>query len=159
MICEKSHGDTILVPLDGSRLAELVLPYIEALVKQIGVEKAEVVLLRVCEPPVVLSGYPPVVSLGWEEQVAKEQVKCKLEARVYLAEIGKRLRNVGLRLHTRVITGQPSDEIVSYASKRPVSLIVMATHGRSGISHLAYGSVAEKVMLGTFTPVLMIGQR
>ena len=157
MITDRAQGSKILVPLDGTKLAELVLPHVQELVKQLGADKMEVVLVRVCEPPVVSSGYPSVVSMGWEEHVAKEKIKCRLVAGVYLAEVGKRLKDAGLRVNTEVLTGQPSEEIIDYASKKHINLVVMATHGRSGISRWAYGSVAEQVMLGTFTPVMLVG--
>ena len=157
MISDKLHDGKILVPLDGTKLAESVLPHVEALVKQLGTEQMEVVLLRVCEPSVVSSGYPSVVSMGWEEHAAKETIKSKLVAWAYLAKVEKRLKDASLSVRAEVLTGQPADEIVDYASRNHISFIVMATHGRSGISRWAYGSVAEKVMLGTLTPVLMVG--
>lgn len=159
MIFNKSQGNKIMVPLDGTKLAESVLPHVEALVKQFGADKMEVVLLRVCEPPVISADYPSSMPLSWEEHVAEEKIKCKLVAGVYLAEVGKRLKNAGLRVGTEVLTGQPSEEIVDYASQDHISLVVMATHGRSGISRWAYGSMAEQVMLKTFTPVMLVGQR
>lgn len=159
MIVNRSKGDKILVPLDGTKLAESVFPHVEALVKQFGSDRMEVVLLRVCEPPVVSSGYPSVVSTGWEEQVAKEKIKCRLVAGGYLAEIKKRLKDAGVKAHTELITGKPPDEIVKYAGRGHISLIVMATHNRSGISRWAYGSVAEQIMLRTFVPVMLVGQR
>ena len=57
-IIEKANGNIVLVPLDGTKRAESVLPYVEKLVKQVGVDKMEVVLLMVCEPPKVSSDYP-----------------------------------------------------------------------------------------------------
>ncbi len=159
MIVDRSQGDKILVPLDGTKLAESVLPHVEALVKQFGADKMEVVLLRVCESPDISADYPSSMPLSWEEHIAKEKIKCRLVAGVYLAEVGKRLKNAGLKICTEVPTGQPSERIVDYANQDHISLVVMATHGRSGISRWAYGSIAEQVMLKTFTPVVLVGQR
>jgi nucleotide-binding universal stress UspA family protein len=55
--------------------------------------------------------------------------------------------------------GKPAEAIIDYASSNRVSLIAMITHGRSGISRWAYGSIAEEVMLGAFTPVLLVRSR
>jgi len=158
-IIEKASGHTVLVPLDGTRRAESVLPYVERLVKQIGADKMEVVLLMACAPPKISSDYPSAMPLTWEEHVEREQIQCKLVTGPYLAEVSKRLKNVGLRVQVVIPLGKPAKEIVKYAEKNESSLIAMSTHGRSGISRWAYGSIAEQVMLGTLTPVLMVGQK
>jgi len=148
---------TILVPLDGSKLAESVLPHVEALAKQRGAQLVEVVLLRVCEPPVILSDYPEaVMPLSWEEHLEKEMAGAKRGCRQYLAEVGKRLRDIGISVRSEVLIGKAADEIIDYASKNPHNLIVIATHGRSGITRWAYGSVAEKVLLGVSSPLLLV---
>jgi nucleotide-binding universal stress UspA family protein len=150
---------TILVPLDGSKLAELVLPHIEALAKQWADGQLEIVLLRVCEPPVVHADYPSNMPLSWEEHVEMETTKCKLVSRPYLAEVEKRLKDAGLKVHSEVPLGNTAEAIVDCAQKSQASLIAMITHGRSGISRWVYGSVAEKVMLDTSTPVLLVGAK
>ncbi len=146
----------ILVPLDGSKLAELVLPHVETLAKQWGTELVDVVLLRVCGPPVISSDYPPAMPLSWEEHVEQETVKCKLVAGSYLAEVEKRLKDAGLKVRSEVLLGKSADEIVDYADKNHFSLTVMVIYARSGISRWAYGSVTEKVMLGVSTPVFLV---
>lgn len=156
IVQDKLPTRTILVPLDESKLAESVLPHVEALAKQWGDGQIEVVLLRVCEPPVISSDYPPSMPLSWEKHVEMETAKCIWVAEPYLAKIEKRLKDAGLKVRKEVLTGQPDEKIVDYASRNNFSLIVMATHGRSGISRLAYGSVAEKVMLGTPTPIFLV---
>jgi len=156
IVQDKLPARTILVPLDGSKLAEAVLPHVEALAKQWADGQIEVVLLRVCEPPVISSDYPRAMPLSWEKHVELETAKCKLVAGPYLAKIEKRLKDAGLKVRKEVLTGQPDEKIVDYASRNNFSLIVMATHGRSGISRLTYGSVAEKVMLGTLTPIFLV---
>ncbi len=150
---------TILVPLDGSKLAESVLPHVETLAKQWADGQAEVVLVRVCQPPDVSSDYPSDMPLSWEEHVELEMAKCKLEAGPYLVEIGKQLREAGLKVRQEVPLGKPAKAIIDYASSNRVSLIAMITHGRSGISRWVYGSIAEEVMLGAFTPVLLVRSR
>jgi len=94
--------------------------------------------------------------LSWEKHVELETAKCKLVAGPYLAKIEKRLKDAGLKVRLEVPLGKPDDEIIDYAIKNHVSLIAMVTHGRSGISRWTYDSVAEKVMLAAFTPILLV---
>ena len=77
-------------------------------------------------------------------------------ARPYLFEVERRLRDTGLRVSAEVQMGGAADEIIDYARRNSFSLIAMIIHGRSGISRWAYGSVAEKVMLGAYTPVFLV---
>ncbi len=156
IIQNRSPGGKILVPLDGSKEAELVLPQVEALARQWGTELVEVVLLRVCKPPDISSDYPPGMSLSWEENLEHETLKCKLEAGPYLAGVEKRLKQSGLRVRTEVLAGKPAEKISSYADENDFSLITMVIHGRSGISRWAYGETAETVMLKAFTPIFLV---
>ena len=146
---------TILVPLDGSELAELVLPHVEMLAKA-GVEPAEVVLLRVCElARMVMGGYGEAVG---QMAILTEQAAaaCKADAVEYLAAMEKRLKEKGLKVRTVLLEGDSANEILEYATNNPVDLIAMGTHGRSGISRWAYGSVASKVLRGIATPLLLV---
>ncbi len=156
---DKWPKKTILVPLDGSGLAESVLPHVEILAKQRGTEPLDVVLLRVCEPPVTPSYYAPELSgvpLNWGEYIQQETVRGKQIANDYLARIEKRFRDSNINVRSEVLVGKAADEIVDYASKNPFSLIVMATHGRSGLKRWVYGSVAESVLLGVAGPILLV---
>ncbi len=156
IIEDKIPERKILVPLDGSKLAESVLPYVESLAKQWDSGRVEIVLLRSYQPPVVSSDYPSDMPLSWEEHVELEAAKCKLVVGLYLAEVEKRFKETGLEIQKEVPLGKPAEEIIKYAINNRVSLIAMITHGRSGISRWAYGSVAEEVMLGAYTPVLLV---
>ena len=156
IIEDRSASGKILVPLDGSREAEVVLPHVEALAKQWGAELVEVVLLRVCKPPAVSSDYPPDMPLSWEEHLEQETLKCKLEAGPYLAGVEKRLKQSGLRVSIKVLAGKPAEKISSYGDENDFSLITMVIHGRSGISRWAYGETAETVMLKAFTPIFLV---
>jgi nucleotide-binding universal stress UspA family protein len=151
--------ETILVPLDGSEMAESVLPHVKTIGRQQGVKPVEVVLLRVCEPPTVPSYYGPELSgvpLDWGKYVEQEMVRDKERAREYLDELVKKFKDKGISVRSDVIQGKPDDEIVEYANKENFSLIVMATHGRSGLSRLVYGSVAANLINGVSSPILMI---
>ncbi len=148
---------TILVPLDGSELAELVFPHIEMLAKQSSHwPSVEVILLRVA-----LSSRVPVA--GFQDRygasalvVEQAAVADKEDAEKYLADVSKRLKTSGLKVRTELMVGDAADEILDYAKNNPVDLIAMATHGRSGISRWAYGSVASKVLREIHTPLLLV---
>jgi len=165
IVYDKWPKRTILVPLDGSELAESVLPHVEALAKQRSAELVNVVLLRVCEHPIISSDYPEaIMPLSWEEHIEQEMARAKQIGEQYLAGVEKRLKDAGLKVSSEVLLGKtlagnPAYEIVDYANRNPFNLIVMATHGRSGISRWAYGSVAEKVLLGSSSPIFLVRPR
>lgn len=156
IIHDKWPRTTMLVPLDGSELAESVIPHVETLAKQWGPEEVDVVLLRVCEPIVVPSDYPPTAGLTWEEHKEREITRPKTECEEYLAGVQKRLEGLGLRVRSVALQGKAADEITEYCRSNPVNLIVMSTHGRSGISRWAYGSVADRVLHGICSPIFLI---
>ena len=151
---------SILVPLDGSEMAESVLPHLETLAKQRDGELLEVVLLRVSEPPALPSYYIPEVSempLNWGEYEQQETAKGKQVAKEYLAMVEKRLKESNIsNMQSVVLTGKAADEIADYANKNPFNIIVMATHGRSGLSRWVYGSVTDNVLQGTSSPIFLV---
>ena len=157
---------TILVPLDGSELAESVLPYFEVLAKQRGAKLVDMVLLRVCEPcevPLIPPGsrasmtpYDSSVRVKSDGYVKREMAKRRRETKQYLARVEKRFKDVGLTVRSEMLDGNPADEIINYASRNPFNLIVMATHGRSGLSRWAYGSVADRVLRGVSSPIFLV---
>lgn len=150
---------TFLVPLDGSERAESVLPHVKMLAKQRTIEPINITLLRVCDPPIAPSYYSPELSgvpLNWGEFMEQEMTRCKHVAIEYLSELTKRLQDTSARITPEILVGKAADEIITYASKNPYSVVVMTTHGRSGLSRLVYGSVAESVLLGISNPTLVI---
>jgi nucleotide-binding universal stress UspA family protein len=150
---------TIIVPLDGSELAESVLSHAEALSRQGGREMVTVILVRVCEPPTMPSYYTPELAeipLNWGQYAQQETARCKQVAAEYLAGIEPRFKNSGINVKSEVLVGKATDEIVAYANKTPYNLIVMATHGRSGLSRLVYGSVAANILVGVNSPLLLV---
>ncbi len=149
----------LLVPLDGSELAESVLPHVETLAKQRGVAATEVVLLRVNEPPVIPADYPASMPVSWEEHVEQEMARRKQEGEQYLAGVQKRLGKDGIKVRSEVLIGRPADAIIDYSNRNRFSLILMATHGRSGLSRWAYGSVTEKVLTGGSSPLFLVRPR
>ncbi|MDZ4230585.1 MAG: universal stress protein [Dehalococcoidales bacterium] len=162
----------ILVPVDGSKLAECVLPHVETLAK--GCSAEEVILLNVterlsAERPVIRSSArhpaplsaPETVleSLPEPEPITKLPLsigKKQEQANKYLNKLARKLQDKGIKVRTRVLLGQPAEEIAAYAENEDCDLIVMASHGRSGISRWAYGSVADKVFRASPVPVLMV---
>jgi len=132
----------ILVPLDGSRLAEKILPRVEKMVRYC---QAEVHLIRV------------VVSYRIDPKEEKEERERLLqEAWNYLEKIVSRLRKKRVRAYTVVVYGKDAVQICDFARKNRFDLIAMATHGRSGISRWALGSVADKVLNCSVVPVMLI---
>ena len=148
--------ERILVPLDGSRVSESVLPYVEDLVSKLSPgTKVEVTLLQ------VLSSYLPAYVAG--EAVAHVQYtteeieESKEKAINYLSRTGERLRSKGATVSATVAFGDASEEIVKVAEEVGADVIAMSTHGRSGISRWALGSVAERVLRGGGkTPILIV---
>ena len=159
IVYDKWPRRTILAPLDGSVPGELALPHVETLAHQRGTELVDVVLLRVCEPPALPSYSVPELSdipLNWGQYEQQEIARCKQTSGEYLAEIEKRLKGKNVNVRSVVLVGKANEEIVNYAKKNPFNMIVMATHGRAGLSRWVYGSVAEYVVLGVSSPVLLI---
>jgi nucleotide-binding universal stress UspA family protein len=149
---------TVLVPLSSSEVSSIVLPHAEAIARQKGAG-VNVVLMEVVEPPVTPSYYSPEltgVPLNWGQFVEQEMVRSKKAAEEYLAGVEKRFRDAGIPVCSTVLTGKPAEEIVAYARKNPYSIIVMATHGRTGLSRLVYGSVAESVLYGVTNPMVLV---
>jgi nucleotide-binding universal stress UspA family protein len=142
----------MLVPLDGSKLSECSLDHVKAVAS--GCRVPKVVLLRVVEP---LSAQTiSALSMAGGDLLRRAEMDSNEEARLYMGRIKKRLARQGLAVETAIVDGRPADEILNYAKKEKVDLIVIATHGRSGISGWVFGSVAEKVLHHSAIPVLMI---
>ncbi|HEV8585846.1 MAG TPA: universal stress protein [Methylomirabilota bacterium] len=132
----------VLVPLDGSRLAEGALATALGLAR----EGAALVLLRAVEAHGTPFADP-----------AAAQVAAIREAEDYLAGVAARLRDAGaLEVETSVWYGPPAEAIADAARYRKADLIVMSTHGRSGLGRLVLGSVAESVLRSTSTPILLL---
>ena len=135
-----------LVPLDGSPVAETIIPFILEIAGPLDIE---VVLLRVVEPI-------PATVLEEPRHIDVENVEQRRIAEEYLAPIAVELRNKGVRVESQVRRGNPADQIVAAARERGADLIAMSTHGRGGLGRLILGSVAESVLRGTTTPILLL---
>ncbi len=156
---EKWTDITVVVPLDGSELAESVLPHVQALGQQAGNEMLNVVLVMVCEPPPMPPVSGPEIPFDWQKAMEENWATCRKYTREYLAGVENHLKQTGLRVRSEPIEqmkANVAEEIVQYAGKIPFSLIVMATHGRTGVGRWAFGSVAQKVLTGSSSPILMV---
>ncbi len=137
----------ILVPLDGSDLAKKALDQTEQLAKTFG---AEIILFQVV-PFMPIYGSPELVTPLIIDEKQKEA------AEKYLNNLAEELKKRDLRVKTLVKTGQQvAVEIIDFAKESGVDLIVMCTHGRSGITRWVLGSVAHKVITRAETPILLI---
>ena len=140
----------ILVPLDGSETAVCTLAHTRTIAQ--GCQVPEVTLLRVVEPlPTVYSTYGLAGDL-----LSGAQEKAQTEAKDYLSKQAEYLRKDGISVETALATGKAADEILDYASKNQTDLIIMCTHGTSGIHRWAMGSVADKVLRHSRVPVLLV---
>ena len=147
----------MLVLLDGSKLAESVLPHVEALAKQRGTELINVILLRVLEEPYVNADYPEAsMDLTWDQHVRRIREHFKRDAQEYLLGVQQRLAKAGLNVTSKVLMGEPVDQIINYALQNHPNLIVMTTHGYSGISRWEHGSVADRVLRAASSPIFLV---
>lgn len=137
----------VLVALDGSSASEAVLRF---LMEIAGPLDMTVMLLNVLEP------IPPQV-VESTSQVTLEDVEARRrDAEEYLAPIAAALRAQGVDTSWAVRRGRPADEILAAARESSADLIAMATHGRTGLGRLIFGSVAEAVLRHAPVPVFMI---
>jgi len=145
--------EKVLVTLDGSKLAESVIPVVLKLAQAGGVR--EVLLLRVCEPLSVLADYPSSEPT-WQKHIEQLTARAADQCALYLGDAVQRLKSQGVNVKSVTALGKAADEIVSFAEKNKVDLIAIASHGRSGPSRWAFGSVADKVLRSTTIPVLLV---
>ncbi len=141
----------ILVTLDGSKLAECSLDHVRAIA--LGCNSQEVILLQVLKP--LTHNYVPDL-LGIEYLIEAEE-KQKAEAENYISEVANKLKGEGLPAKTVVVPGDDvAGRILDYTRDHTVDLIILSTHGRSGPSRWAFGSVADRVVRHSPVPVLMV---
>jgi nucleotide-binding universal stress UspA family protein len=138
-----------LVPLDGSMVAETIVPFVLQIA---GPLDMEIMLLRVVVPP------PPIAIDERDSSVAHVD-KLRIDAEEYLNAIAAELRAKGLRVDTQVRIGDNAvEEILTGARDVGADLIAMTTHGRGGLGRLLFGSVAEAVLRQADIPVFLMRQ-
>lgn len=149
----------ILVPLDGSKLAECVLPHVQTVVR--GCEAPEVIFIRVVEranlPVGGLGDGGPAYTESEAEQDRKEtDSRNRADAEEYLGGIAGGLEIGAASSQRVVLAGKPAETIADYATKNGADLVVIATHGRSGVSRWIWGSTADRILRSACVPVLMV---
>ncbi|MCH8060877.1 MAG: universal stress protein [Chloroflexi bacterium] len=140
---------TVIVPLDGSDLAEQVLPQIEWLARSLALK---VLLVRAVDMGAFVmptNGYHFISTISLDEVLGKE-------AEEYLEGVANRLRSKGLDIAWRVVWGNAARAIVDFARETDADMVAMATHARSGLPRLIIGSVSEKVVRSSGEPVLIV---
>jgi nucleotide-binding universal stress UspA family protein len=137
--------DPILVPLDGSQLAECVLPHIDAIARCFD---AEITLLRIMEK----NQASPTVQLF---DLINWQIS-KTKAALYLEKIKAQFQASGLRARTTVLEGLVAESITEFSQSQGMKLIILSSHGRSGVSQWGISSVAQKIILSAPTSVLIV---
>ena len=140
----------ILVPLDGSPVAECVMPHIEAIAKS---ESSLVELITVVEPLEIPTRGGIAITDADLKQIASELRK---ETRQYLEGIVESLKKAGVKATYTILSGKPAETMVEYVNDNPVDLVIIATHGRSGITKWIWGSFTEKILRAVNVPILLV---
>ncbi len=143
----------IMVPLDGSPLAECVLPHVESLAGGCLMDK--VTFVRVVEPlqlAYTIGAEGMIPEKQWQE-ITRDR---KPAAEKYIKKLVNRMKYDKVAVKGEIIEGQPADSLADYATKNGVDLIIISTHGRSGVSRWVWGSVADRILRSACVPVLMV---
>ena len=150
-------SERILIPLDGSKLGEAALSYVEELISRLAPEeKVEITLFHV----ITAVRHSVHISAGGSVTVPyndEELAEMKDAATDFLNKVSDGLRNEKVTVICKVsVNENPADEIIKAEVEVNADLVAMSTHGRSGISRFVIGSVADKVLRGGTVPVLMV---
>jgi nucleotide-binding universal stress UspA family protein len=143
--------DVILAPLDGSKRAEKILPYIETLAHRFD---SQVILLQVLESMVIYPG--PHSGYGAADFVVLQRDELKEEAKAYLTGLQEEFREKQIEAKAIVAEGPVVPSIIKVAEREGVDLIAMASHGRTGLARVFYGSVAAGILNQADRPLLII---
>lgn len=150
MINEAAPIKSIVIPLDGSGLAETVLPYAIELAQKM---KTEIILLRAYALPATIYNITDEYVPNFEELNAQ----LRAEAKEYLDAKVQELKEKGIdKVSGILVAGYGAAEIIDFAKKTPDNVVAMCTHGRSGVGRWVLGSVTERVVKNSGDPVLVI---
>ena len=144
----------ILVPLDGSKLAECALSYAEEMATRMGVDEVDLISVTERVQGFRLVEDPTSPTEG--RLMAEAAGKMTAQATRYLNRVAKGLEAKGVKVVKEVLYGNPAEEIIIYGDTRGCNLIIMSSHGKSGPSKCAFGSVSEKVLRGVRVPIMII---
>jgi len=137
--------DHLIVPLDGSSLAECVLPHAVALAQPF---ESRITLLRAVRGPAGDSASKATDPLGWQMRRA--------EARAYLDDVVARLQEIEVNADREMLEGEAAEQIVQFGRDEGADLIILSSHGRSGLSQWNVSSVVQKVILRAYMPVMIV---
>ena len=149
----------ILVPLDGSETAEVVLPYVKSMAQGL---KAKLTLVRVVDVGAIARSVAPAApdAAGFTaelQNIIDESVAAELaDARAYLDAQSASLRGDGVTVETEVREGSPSEQVLAAIEADGVDMAAIASHGRSGITRTLFGSVADELIRNSGKPVMVI---
>jgi nucleotide-binding universal stress UspA family protein len=146
----------LMVPLDGSELAECVIPHVDEFAADCKVDS--IIFVKVIEDePLPIMGSEGRNQLDkFFEYRKKSEGERKSRAQKYLDELIEGRKQGDILFQTEVLVGKVEDRLLEYAEGNKIDLILIATHGRSGVSRWVRGSVAERILQGSRIPVLMV---
>ena len=145
----------IMVPLDGSQLAECALPHVEAITT--GCKTTNVVFVRVIEPIQLPARLPAQGEFGFQDKDRRQiDEQRKKTAEAYLEKIIQKTALGETVPGYEVLEGSVAETLAIWAEKNDVDLIIIASHGRSGVSRWVMGSVADRILRSVCVPVMMI---
>ena len=145
----------IMVPLDGSEVAECVLSHLKVLIELERVK--EIIFVRVVTPLHMHGGLETRFLPEERKRLDQDAVNI---ARGYLGQIAKRFKDKDIAIKTEVLFGKVEQELEEYANKHKVDLIILCSHGYSGltheITHWGWGSTADRILRQTNAPILLV---
>ena len=141
----------ILVPLDGSRVAERIIPHAEAMSKSL---RGALLLFQAVE--LMRATYNVEGSVLSKSTIRQENKRRRESSEQYLDSVSRGIKGRGHPVSRHVTTGAPAEQILDFAEANPVDLIAMSTHGRSGVNRWVLGSVTDKVLHAGDMPVLVV---
>ena len=144
----------IMVPMDGSELAECVLPHVQTIAGARGVQT--VVFVQVVESLSLAPPWRGDTRLFTEEEMKQVDAKSKAFTESYLEKLVSGLDYGKVAIQKEVLVGRAAEQLAEYAGKNDIDLIIVATHGRSGVSRWVWGSVADRLLRSAEVPVLMV---
>jgi nucleotide-binding universal stress UspA family protein len=145
----------IMVPLDGSQLAECALPHVEAITT--GCKTTNVVFVRVIEPIQLPARLPAQGEFGFQDKDRRQiDEQRKKTAEAYLEKIIQKVALGETVPGYEVLEGSVAETLAAWAEQNDVDLIIIASHGRSGVSRWVMGSAADRILRSVCVPVMMI---
>jgi nucleotide-binding universal stress UspA family protein len=149
ILCDTLPKKTIVIPLDGSKLSEAVIPHAINIAKQRGVE-TELVLIHVEDPNLNFADVLPRNDL-------KRRLSFSLDKKKYLDETVKRIEKEGIKARGELLKGYRAQAIINFVKNNPAQLIAMTTHGHAALTSMIFGSVTENILhLVKKTPIFLV---